>query len=92
MTEELLDREDDILSSTKENITESWFPEVAELEACSRDIEADPATYLELFLYFASDPFQRVNPSDAHDEEYAATVKYCRKHAYQMIDKLLPVK
>lgn len=80
-----IEKVDDAVNAIQEDVTRTYFPSVPELQAHLPDIRDHKETYVPILMYYASDPFTRLGLSDAEDETYQETVKYCRKLMYGMI-------
>ena len=67
----------DLIESMEgKDLTNSYFPTIAELE--SHNVMKDIETFLPMITYFANDPFTRMGMSESTLIEYKATVKYCK--------------
>lgn len=67
----------DIVENLSENITNGYYPTVEELEARNLKNRILDSDVLPFFIYFASNPFKKMDMSQKDEPEYLRTVKYC---------------
>ena len=77
MTGETFYRICDVAEEIEDNITNNYYPKVAEIDQniANYGLEKQIIT----LAYFASNPFRRMNIALADEEDYIATVDYCKK-------------
>ena len=80
--ESKFDRLESAASGISYDATTGYFPTVGEMQA--HHVAERTEKFLHILLYFASDPFHRLNIEGADDPEYIKTVSFCKRLLYKI--------